>query len=397
MNDNTYALKNALLYTFLVALILLTPLYVYAIYSKSIFEIQNEITLKEHANLIIRSMEEYDATRHNFYEYPRFKRIESGLYDLHYKPVFSLINRPFLSLNEGYHIYKGYAYLVLSLPQNRYFGAEYLVVGNELSYAPLYLKVATILLSVVFLILFLSFFFLNRFALPFKRVNEKLDNFIKDSMHEINTPLSIINVNIDLHNRKFPSSKYLQRIKAAAKTLSTIYDDMDYLIKNRRLVFKKETIDMEAFIQERVNYFYEVAQMKSVELVILHCDKVKLSFNSIQLQRLIDNNISNAIKYSHAESKVEISLHDLEEGFEIVFKDYGIGMKDSKQIFKRYYRESTQVGGFGIGLNIVKSIMDEHDIVLHVSSVYQEGSTFTYTFPQEMKRQSNGLKISVQS
>lgn len=386
MNDSTYALKNALLYTFLVALILLAPLYVYALYSKNIFEIQNEITLKEHANLIIRSMEEYDATRHAAYEYPRFKRIESGLYDLHYKPIFTLIERPFSSLNEDYHIYDGYAYLVLSLPKNRYFGAEYLIVGNRLSYAPVYLKVATILLSIVFLILFLSFFFLNRFALPFKRVNEKLDNFIKDSMHEINTPLSIINVNIDLHNRKFPSSKYLQRIKAATKTLSTIYDDMDYLIKNRRLVFEKEPINMKVFLQDRVNYFYEVAQMKSVELVILRCDEVTLYFNATQLQRLIDNNISNAIKYSHAESKVEISLHDTQKGCEIVFKDYGIGMKDPKQIFKRYYRESTQVGGFGIGLNIVKSIMDEHDIVLHVSSVYQEGSTFIYTFPQSMKR-----------
>jgi signal transduction histidine kinase len=386
LNDSTYALKNALLYTFLVALILLAPLYVYALYSKNIFEIQNEITLKEHANLIIRSMEEYDATRHAAYEYPRFKRIESGLYDLHYKPIFTLIERPFSSLNEDYHIYDGYAYLVLSLPKNRYFGAEYLIVGNRLSYAPVYLKVATILLSIVFLILFLSFFFLNRFALPFKRVNEKLDNFIKDSMHEINTPLSIINVNIDLHNRKFPSSKYLQRIKAATKTLSTIYDDMDYLIKNRRLVFEKEPINMKVFLQDRVNYFYEVAQMKSVELVILRCDEVTLYFNATQLQRLIDNNISNAIKYSHAESKVEISLHDTQKGCEIVFKDYGIGMKDPKQIFKRYYRESTQVGGFGIGLNIVKSIMDEHDIVLHVSSVYQEGSTFIYTFPQSMKR-----------
>ncbi len=330
-------------------------------------------------------MEEYDSEREAYFEYPRFKRIESGLYDLHYKPIFTLISGTFSSMTENYHIYNDYAYLVLSLPQNRYFDAEYLIMGNKLSYASVYLKVASILLSVVLLVFLLSFFFLNHFALPFKRVNEKLDNFIKDSMHEINTPLSIIKVNIGLHNRKFPQSKYLQRIQVATKTLSTIYDDMDYLIKNRRIVFKEERIDLKAFLKERVEYFHEIADMKNIHLSCLECDEVSIMFNTTQLQRIIDNSISNSIKYSNDTSNIEISLHNRNSICEMSFKDYGIGMKNPKKIFERYYRESSQVGGFGIGLNIVKDIIDEHKISLHVSSVYKEGSTFTYTFPDTMK------------
>jgi signal transduction histidine kinase len=159
---------------------------------------------------------------------------------------------------------------------------------------------------------------------------------------------------------------------------------MDYLIKNQRIVFQAEPIDMKAFLQERISYFTEVAAMKEIRLITLHSDDVTIMFNPTQLQRIIDNNLSNAIKYSHPQSSVEISLHILKEGCQLQFKDYGLGMKHPEQIFERYYRESTQVGGFGIGLNIVKSIIDQYKIILHVDSVFQKGSTFTYLFPEDM-------------
>ncbi len=362
-------------------MILLAPLYIYFLYSKTLYEIQNEIELKAHANLVVRAMEEFDAKHEPYFEFPRFKQVEAGLYNVHFKPIFTLISHPFLQTHEGFHLYDGYAYYVQSLPQNRYFGAEYLVVGNRISFAPIYEKVAIILLSIIIMIFLLSLYFLNRFALPFKRLNERLDRFIKDSMHEINTPLSIINVNVDLHNRKYEPSKYLQRIKAAAKTLSTIYDDMDYLIKNQRVAFEPESIELGSFLRERVHYFEEVANMKAISLHVSYCDEVKIRFNPTQLQRLIDNNISNAIKYSNPEGKVEIALTCKENGCEMMFKDYGVGMKKPEQIFERYYRESGKVGGFGIGLNIVKSIMDQYGVTLELDSVYGEGSCFSYWFP----------------
>ena len=385
MKDSQYALKNAALYTVLVAVILLTPLYVYTVYMKQIHEIQNELMLKQHAARIISAMEEYDENREAFFEYPRFKRIVSGLYDLHFKPVFSLIDFPMEHFAAGYHIDDtGYAYEIIPLPGNRYFGAEYLIVGTRLDYAPVYERVATILLAIVMLVFFLSLFFLQRFALPFKRVNQKLDNFIKDTVHEINTPLSIININIDLYNRKHPQSKYLQRIKAAAKTLSNIYNDMEYLIKNKQITFEYADIDVSAFVRERVLYFNEVAAMKGITIASDIDEGVILHFNQTQLQRIIDNNISNAVKYSYENSIVEVSLKTFDNRCEMTFRDYGLGIEDTEKIFERYYREETGKGGFGIGLNIVKAIMEEAGIGLDVSSVPKKGSTFTYTFPQNL-------------
>ncbi|WP_345970934.1 HAMP domain-containing sensor histidine kinase [Sulfurimonas sp. HSL1-6] len=385
MKDNQYALKNAMLYTALITVILLAPLYVYTVYMKQIHGIQNELMLKQHAARVISAMEEYDENRESYFEYPRFKRIVSGLYDLHFKPVFTLIDFPMEHFAAGYHIDESRsAYLIIPLPRERYFGAEYLIVGNHLTYAPVYERVATILIAIVVLVFFLSLLVLQRFALPFKRVNQKLDNFIKDTVHEINTPLSIININIDLYNRKHPQSKYLQRIKAASKTLSNIYNDMEYLIKNKQIVFEYEEIDVSAFVRERILYFNEVAAMKGITIASEINEGVFLHFNQTQLQRIIDNNISNAIKYSHENSIVEVALKRYDHRCELTFKDYGLGIENTEKIFERYYREETGKGGFGIGLNIVKAIMEETGITLEVSSVPQQGSTFTYVFPPHL-------------
>jgi len=364
----------------LVAVLLLAPTYLYVTYMKYVTEIQYEFKLKRQSHLIIRAMEEFDAKEKQAFDYPRFRSFESGLYDVHFNPVFTLI-QPQLTLQKaGYHIQDGYAYLVVALPERRYFDASYLVIGGNVSYTRIYQDVVIILLSITALIFILSLFFLDRFALPFQRINQRLDQFIKDSMHEINTPLSIINVNIDLYHRASPSNKYLQRIKAATKTLATLYNDMDYLIKNERLSFEYESINLSHYLQERIDYFSEVAALKNITIVPLIAPDSTILFNPTQLQRIIDNNISNAIKYSHEGGQIEVMLERFNDRCVIHFRDNGLGIEDVERIFERYYRENRDKGGFGIGLNIVKSIIDKAGIDLQIHSIYGEGSTFSYTF-----------------
>ncbi len=384
MSDNRYAIKNAFLYTALVAVLLLAPTYVYVSYMKHVYEIQYEFKLKRQSQLILRAMEEFDPKEQKTFDYPRFRSFQSGLYDVHFKPVFTLIKTPLPIQDAGYHLQNGYAYVIIPLPEGRYFDASYLAVGGELSYARIYQDVVMILFSITALIFVLSLFFLDRFALPFQRLNQRLDRFIKDSMHEINTPLSIINVNIDLYNRSHPTNKYLQRIKAAAKTLATLYNDMDYLIKNERLSFEYETIDLSGYLRERCDYFAEVAALKNISLRPAIAPQMRIFFNPTQLQRIIDNNLSNAIKYSHEGGVIDVILEEQGEGCAMRFRDEGIGIEDVERIFERYYRETRDKGGFGIGLNIVKSIIDKAGIELSIDSVYGKGSTFSYLFRPPM-------------
>jgi len=346
---------------------------------KNIHSIENELLLKEKSILIIKAMQEYNQ-HEEYFEYPRFKTFESGLYDERFKPIFSLIDYKIKYFKDGYHLEDNDAYLIVKLPKGRYFGASYLIVKNKLSFASVYEKVLYILFSIVILIFTLSVFFLQSFAKPFQRMNKQLDNFIKDSMHEINTPLSIINVNIDLYNRKNEPNKYMQRMKAASKVLSNIYNDMDYLIKHERLEYEKQNINLDKFLGERIEYFSEVSLMKNIVIKSNIQESLFVYMNPKQLQRVIDNTLSNAIKYSYENSKIDISLHKEEEKLYMSIKDYGVGIEDVENILNRYYRENINKGGFGIGLSIVKSIIDKENIQLIINSIPNKGSEFLYIF-----------------
>lgn len=384
MNDVKYAFQNAFIYTALVAMILLAPLYVYTVYMKNIQEIRNELLLKQHAGIIVQAMNEFGIRNEESFNFPRFQLFQAGLYDSHFKPIFSLIKEPFENFSPGYHNQGDYVYFIMPLPEHRYFDATYLIIGNELSFAAIYEKVATILLVIAILVFLLSLFFLNHFAAPFKRVNKKLDNFIKDSVHEINTPLSIINVNIDLFNRKNPENKYLTRIKAAAKSLANIYNDMDYIIKNEKTGFTSEEIQLDLYLKERIEYISEIAAMKNIRIESQIDCTASILFSSIKLQRIIDNNLSNAIKYSNQDTVIQVKLEPFEDGCTLSFKDNGIGIAEPKKIFERYYREESDKSGFGIGLNIVKQIIDDAGIKLEISSELGKGSCFSYHIPSGM-------------
>jgi signal transduction histidine kinase len=200
-------------------------------------------------------------------------------------------------------------------------------------------------------------------------------------MHEINTPLSIININADLFANKYGDNKYLQRMKSASKTLSTIYDDMDYLIKQGRVEHKIKDINVSEFVANRIDYFKGISNLKQIVIKTEISPSIYYTFSKTKLQRIVDNTISNAIKYSYDESLVEVKLY--KENGCIVFsvEDNGVGIDDLKRIFSRYYREDQTKGGFGIGLNIVKDIIDEEGIDLEVKSEVGMGSIFIYTFP----------------
>lgn len=389
MKDRKYALNYALMYSFLVAAILLAPLYFYTVYAKNIQALQNEVYLKEKSFLIIKAMEEFNQND-SYFEYPRMHNFESGLYDKNFQPIFTLLSKKIHQFQEGYHIDKeNKAFLILQLPRDRYFDARYLILSNEISYAAVYEKVAVVLASIFVIVFILSLLFLSRFAKPFQELNKKLDSFIKDSMHEINTPLAIINVNIDLYNRKNEPNKYMKRVKAASKVLSNIYNDMDYLIKNERLDLKPEWLNFSDFVHDRVEYFTEVGVIKDITLLHEIQKDIEVFINPKHLQRVIDNNISNAIKYSYENSKVLVTLRKTPDAIYLSFLDFGVGIDKVENIFERYYREDKEKGGFGIGLNIVSSIIKKYSIKLSIASQLKKGSEFTYIFPLTMIRFTN--------
>ena len=378
-DSKKFALKYATIYTSILAVILITPLVIYVMLLLQIDRAKVELSLREQTKRVISSMQRYN-NRDKVFKFPRYKEYTTALYTNQYKELFSTLDFEPSSFREGFYIEGKHYYLIYSLPDKYYFGAKYLLVATTHTANEIYLFSLLTILAILLMLFIFSLLLLKNFSAPFEKMNQQLDNFIKDSMHEINTPLSIINLNVDLFANRYGDNKYLQRIKSASKTLATIYDDMDYLIKQGRVEHKIQSIDIDEFIQNRVDYFQEIANLKNININTSLTPNIKYNFSKTKLQRIIDNTISNAIKYSHDRSNIEIKLYikDKKMIFEVL--DYGVGIANVDKIFSRYYRENEAKGGFGIGLNIVKDIIDEEGIALEVKSTLGEGTTFKYTF-----------------
>ena len=350
-------------------------------------EIKTEVELKSIQLIIINAMDNFGNHPDETFEFPKFSSFASALYKKDFTPIYTQIKEVLPSYVPGYDSDGSTRYLITKLPDEKYFFASYLVTRTKISFASVFFEASFIAFGIITLILLLSFYFLNSFSRPFKRVNEKLDDFIKESMHEINTPLSIINVNVDLFDSIYGTNKYLNRVKSATKSLATIYNDMDYLIKQNRVEYIDESIDLKQFLQERVAYFEMICQLKNIHLSLTcNVDEPLLLFNTTKLQRIVDNTLSNAIKFSSVQSKIVIKLFtDVDNNMILSIQDYGKGIEKPHKILDRYYRENAHKNGFGIGMSIVKSIIDEANIELDIKSKLGEGSIFTYTFKESMR------------
>jgi len=228
-----------------------------------------------------------------------------------------------------------------------------------------------------------------------KRTIDKLlkqqDLFIKKIMHEMNTPLSIISLNCDSLEREIGSKHELETIKASTKTLSSIYGDLTYLIKKENRDYKKSNINMITFISSRIAFFDELANVKDIMIDLQSDTEYKLYFNEYELERIIDNTISNSIKYSRPSSMVEIFVGMIDEKYILSIKDEGIGIENAADMFKPYVQHSTLNMGLGLGLTIVKDICDKYEIKIEANSTLHIGTTITYDFTPCIKR-NKGIK-----
>jgi len=379
-DSKKFAFKYATIYTSILAIILITPLIIYVMLLLQIDQAKIELSLQEQSKRVISSMQQFN-NNDQVYHFPRYKEYKTAIYTSQYEEIFSNLDFEPTSFNEGIYNIDNHYYLIYSLPNKYYFGARYLIVSTLHTANEIYLFALLTILGILIMLFIFSLLLLKNFSAPFENMNTQLDNFIKDSMHEINTPLSIINLNTDLFANKHGNNKYLRRIKSASKTLATIYDDMDYLIKQGRIKFNKQDINFSEFIQNRVDYFQEIANLKNMTISTNIKNDINYYFSKTKLQRIVDNTISNAIKYSPDKTTIEIEFYKKDDAIIFKVKDYGVGISNINKIFSRYYREDEAKGGFGIGLNIVKDIIDEEKIKLNIKSKVGIGTTFSYTFP----------------
>ncbi len=380
MINKSSDIKYIILQAILALFIAFIPIYFYINATLENQTIIDKMQLKNYANSVIVKMENAKLENSDIFYYPRSNIFHSAIYDAHDNSIFSVLQTPqkfnfdfeYLKTKETL-CYKHYL-------KNNPFGAKYIVVCKDINHSQVIYNVLILLLSITCLIFLSSFITIKQSTEPYKKLNSYLDNFLKDAMHELKTPIGVARVNIDMLQMQLSNNKHLIRIKSALKNMTIIYEDLEYYMQRHSVKNNKQMIDFSKFLQKRVEFFEDLATAKHILFEIDIKNDIFINFNDTALCRIIDNNLSNAIKYSKDNSRIKISLNKKEDLIILIFEDHGIGIKDSDKIFNRYYRGDKISGGFGIGLSIVKRICDNNNVTINVNSQVSQGSKFTYTF-----------------
>jgi len=222
-------------------------------------------------------------------------------------------------------------------------------------------------------------YILSKVALePLFITNDLLDKLLKDTLHELNIPLSTIFANVSMLKRNEDDPKKvtrLQRIEKSAENLGELYEDLDYFIKKEIGSVERETFDLDEVIQSSIHKMDDIKGDISIQYFP---SRFPITADRRGCQKAIDNLVSNAIKYNREKGRVDVSI---ENGWFVV-RDSGIGMDETAlfHIFDRYYQSDLSASGYGIGLHIVKTFCDEHGIAIKIDSKVDEGTTFRLDF-----------------
>lgn len=309
--------------------------------------------------------------------YPRDERYRTAIYDSALTEIFSTLTSKNVNLYEDIYLKEGYLYFIKEL-EFYYLGARYIALEIE---APsswekeLYQKLF-LYGTVIFLILLLvGYSLLSLLLKPMRQAITLLDRFIKDTTHELNTPINTILSNIEMIEEEALDAtlaKKIRRIEIASKTISNLYEDLTYLVLSHRIASRNEEIDLSLLVEERLEYFSLLGESKKISFITHILASPKLLIDRKKISKLLDNILSNAIKYNKIGGTLTLTLGETS----LLIQDTGIGIEEEKlaDVFERYTRFDTSVGGFGIGLSIVMMIAQEYALHVSLSSVLGEGT-----------------------
>ena len=212
-----------------------------------------------------------------------------------------------------------------------------------------------------------------------------------DVTHELRTPVANLSSYIEMMLDKVlePTQERLQSCYDELQRLSGLISDLERLrqVENDNLVLNKSDVDLRALSQAVMGNFE--SQLREKHLIgQVTGDAAIVSIDRSRMQQVITNLVSNAIKYSNDGGTVRVVIENAEDSAMIRVQDDGIGISqaDLKRIFERFYRadksRNRKTGGAGIGLTIVKTIVQAHKGTISARSEEGKGSCFTVVLPK---------------
>ncbi len=252
------------------------------------------------------------------------------------------------------------------------FGGEYLEViklAKEYKKRLNELIVKIIIVQILLLFLFglLSYQLAKNAIRPLEESIELLDSFIKDLIHDLNTPLTAIKLNLTVLLEMAPelkNTKVMERLLKSAKTVSELHENLTILLEEK--TFQSRSTDLCPLIKEVVELQKSLYPNITFDI---ECEKFYATLHSGAFKQILQNLLSNACRYNRPSGSVYIYT----KGKTLYIEDTGIGIKEPEKIFDRDY---SGMGSSGLGLDIVKRLAQSMQIDIKVKSNEDGGSIF---------------------
>jgi len=376
-HDKRHIYTLAFFYSMLIVLIVSLPALFYISVEKKNYLRTQMQHLTHYAYGVEKAIYDFSRTNGYIFDFPRSLFYNAYLYDSNGKKIFTTSSQEYKMEMFGKPI-KNIISKQIILSSNK-LNAKTLFITQPFSYRDIYLKALISALFIGAVIFIMTLFFIKLSFRPLEKVNRYLNTFFNDAMHELKTPLGVMQLNLEILREK-EETKALRRLFSSMQSMILIYDDIEYHIKHDKVTYQSEKIDLSYLLSSRVEVFQDISKAKNISITEEITPNLFWTINRIELQRIIDNTLSNAIKYSPKDTFVTVTLKKEGKALILCVKDQGVGIQDTKRIFERYRREDTIQGGFGIGLSIVKHICDKYHIGIEIETSPDKGSTFIYTF-----------------
>ena len=228
----------------------------------------------------------------------------------------------------------------------------------------------SLLYLVMLVVIFIFSLFSSLYALhPLKKALNLLEDFMKDMIHDLHTPVTSILLNAKIVKKNHDIAE-LEHIELGARSIASLYQNLE--VMQHRFVYTNSVVELSSFLHVRALPFQKLYPKLTF---VFNLTPYSLNSDANALGRIFDNIIANACKYNHKFGT--ITLTNCNNIVEI--KDTGCGIKNCDRVFERYYKESER--GLGIGLNIVKNLCDTLKIHIQINSCIGQSTTVVLTLP----------------
>ncbi len=217
---------------------------------------------------------------------------------------------------------------------------------------------ATLLLFMISLIF--TFYSLK----PIRKALQLNDEFIKDILHDFNTPITSMVLNIQMFKKEKGEDRYIKKVSHSVDTILLLQNNLKSFLDHSPS--QNIQIDIASLAKKRLDTIQNIYP-KLTFVFTQYDDLIKITNEDI-ITRILDNLLSNAAKYNKPKGIIELIIQN-----DILYiKDTGKGIQDVNKIFQRHYKEQDR--GLGLGLHIVQKLSDELNIKIKIKSVIGVGT-----------------------